>query len=178
MVVIIAILMTIASVLIVAWPLLKGRSTHEARASAAEIRLQELVARRDALLTAIRDLEFDHAVGKVPDEDFQLINTRLRAEAVGVLQEIDQLMTALAPQEAELERAIAQRRRRRKPPAPSRAADLDAEIEAQIAALRHSSAASGAKPQPAATCKRCGSALDPGDRFCSRCGAPVALEPG
>ncbi len=168
MTIIIAVLIAAVAVAIVAWPIIQGGRLRLANGEEADPVLAELMARREAILTAIKDLEFDHAVGKVEEEDFRVLDTRLRAEAVEVLKEIDQRLGGdMASLDAQLEAEIA-RRRRRVP-----AATLEEQVEAEIAALRRQ-----ARTQPIAsverTCTQCGAPLDEGDRFCSRCGTPVA----
>jgi len=51
-------------------------------------KLIDLEEKRDSLFAQIKEVEFDHAVGKVSAEDFQDINARYRAEAVEILQRI------------------------------------------------------------------------------------------
>src|SRR5688500_7891907 len=41
------------------------------------------------VLRAIRDLEFDRAMGKVSDKDFAEMNARLRARAARILRQLD-----------------------------------------------------------------------------------------
>lgn len=56
---------------------------------AKSARLADLLAQRDVVLSAIKDLEFDHEMGKISDEDYEQMNTQYRQEAVAVLQAID-----------------------------------------------------------------------------------------
>lgn len=51
--------------------------------------LSELLEKRDNLLTQIKEVEFDHEVGKISAEDFAEINASYRAEAISVLRRID-----------------------------------------------------------------------------------------
>ena len=59
----------------------------------------------------IKDLEFDYQVGKLSEEDYQLYDQRLRRQAVGLLQQIEQVAPMSADLDAEMEAEIAQRRR-------------------------------------------------------------------
>lgn len=54
-------------------------------------RLKELTERRDTLLAAIKEIEFDHQTGKVSDEDFAEINARYRSEVMTILRRMDHL---------------------------------------------------------------------------------------
>jgi hypothetical protein len=51
----------------------------------------DLEAARDAKYREIRDAELDHQTGKLSDEDYQAIDSTLRAEAVAILHELDAL---------------------------------------------------------------------------------------
>jgi hypothetical protein len=51
--------------------------------------LAELEAAREAKLREIRDAELDHRTGKLSDEDFELVSSALRKEAVTILRAID-----------------------------------------------------------------------------------------
>ncbi len=48
---------------------------------------------KNLLLRSIKELEFDHAMGKVADADFQEMSGRLRSRAVRLLQELDNTST-------------------------------------------------------------------------------------
>jgi len=49
-----------------------------------------LEAARDAKYREIRDAEVDLATGKLSQEDYDRINTELRADAVGLLRDLDE----------------------------------------------------------------------------------------
>jgi hypothetical protein len=51
--------------------------------------VMELEAERDAKYREIRDTELDHQTGKLSDEDFQAIDSTLRAEAIEILRRLD-----------------------------------------------------------------------------------------
>lgn len=82
----------------VIWPLFRPRP---ALISREDEELAELLTRKDATLQALKDLEFDHTVGKIEDADFERFNQMLRRRAVVVLQQIERA----APQ-TELEDAL------------------------------------------------------------------------
>lgn len=158
-----AVILLAIALIAVAWPLLQERRGASApswagNAAATTDPLIELYAQRDAIYQAIRELRFDHQVGKVSEPDYEAFNTQLRSQAVRVLKEIDALKQAEADQ------------------------DLDARLEAEIAALRQVNghgpvSASAPAPAGAATlnfCPRCGQRLRVGDRFCGKCGAALS----
>ncbi len=70
-------------------PLLSAR-----RASAiASDDVRALEAARDSKLQEIRDAEMDMRTGKLSDEDYQAIDSALRAEAVQILERLDDALT-------------------------------------------------------------------------------------
>ena len=100
----------------IAWPLVQERSGMPeyaigGEAAVVEDPLVELTARRDSVYQALRELRFDHQVGKVSEADYKVFDAQLKGQAVAVLKEIDGLKKAEADPE------------------------LDAQIEAEIAAL-------------------------------------------
>lgn len=63
----------------------------------AATRRLELTAARDAKYREIRDAELDHQTGKLSDEDHAAIDSTLRAEAVELLHQLDELDGADRP---------------------------------------------------------------------------------
>jgi hypothetical protein len=49
----------------------------------------ELEAAREAKYREIRDAELDHETGKLSDEDYAVVDSSLRAEAVEILRSLD-----------------------------------------------------------------------------------------
>jgi len=131
----------------------------------------ELTARRDAIYAALRDAEFDHELGKLTAEDYQAVRTRYMAEAAQVLRQLDRLTPeAQAAVDAEIERAVAALREQPAPPG-ARAPEMVRAVEAEVDELvRHSAAGQ----QSGAACPDCGRAIQPGDAFCTACGASLA----
>ncbi|MFQ5639381.1 MAG: hypothetical protein ACE5IR_15460 [bacterium] len=73
----------------------------------------DLIDRRDNLLSAIKEIEFDCQTGKISEEDFAEMNAKYRTEAVTVLKQIDALggnNHASGKLEAELQRLRSQRK--------------------------------------------------------------------
>ena len=131
--------------------------------------LDTLLARRESLYTQIRELDFDHATGKVTDADYAPLRATLVADAADTLRQIDGLVATLPePGFDDLEAAIAARRKKSR-------ATVDEDLEAAIAARRRLAPA-GSAPAPALVCHHCGKPLSPADAFCSRCGTPVATQ--
>ncbi len=91
---IIVILLLGAVALFVTAPLRSGAA--EIERAETEGRRADLEAARDAKYREIRDLEMDHRTGKLSDEDWRGLDRDLRAEAVDILHELDQLGDAPA----------------------------------------------------------------------------------
>ena len=70
--------------------------TAEREVERDEGRRADLEAARDAKYQEIRDLEMDHRTGKLSEEDWRVLDRDLRAEAVDILHQLDQLGDAPA----------------------------------------------------------------------------------
>lgn len=130
--------------------------------------LEEYEARYRAALAAIKDLMFDHEMGKVSTEDYEILLHKSKLEAAHLRQQIDRLnrsAPAAAPAlEAEIEALIAQTRASY----PNGDDPLRQEVEAEIEALKHMQA--GNSP----VCPTCGKPYHPADAFCAGCGQSLA----
>jgi hypothetical protein len=147
-------IMTGLGLLVVAFlarPLMDRRA---AGVTADEHLISALQAERDKILTMLREIEMDQAMGKIGADDFQVQRAVLVSRGSAVLRELDGLGVVPADGPAEPE-------------------DLDAAIEAAVAVRRTGSPTGGA-----GFCTRCGQPLQANDRFCARCGAPVLQEAG
>lgn len=54
-------------------------------------RLAYLLERKEAVYENLRDLNFEHQAGKLPDQDFQSLKASLEEEAAGILAEMARL---------------------------------------------------------------------------------------
>jgi hypothetical protein len=79
----------VAVVLLIAAPLRAGRESAEVAGSAA--RRADLEAAKEAKYREIRDAELDYRVGKLSEEDWRVLDRGLRAEAVAILRQLDEL---------------------------------------------------------------------------------------
>jgi hypothetical protein len=76
-------------VLLVSAPLRGGRV--EAESVREDARLADLEAAKEAKYREIREAELDHRTGHLSEADWRLVDRQLRAEAVAILREIDDL---------------------------------------------------------------------------------------
>jgi hypothetical protein len=138
-------------------PLLGGRS----RAA--------LEREKTLVLRAIKDLEFDFAMKKISQADFDDMAGRLRARAIGLIQQLDAGAGYRRSIEEELEQRLATatasetRRDARGSPGPAVPSDGDASTEA-----------SGVAAEPM-TCATCGQGNDADARFCKHCGSRLGV---
>lgn len=117
-------------------------------------RLRDALVREKALvLRSIKELEFDHAMRKVSDQDFAEVGSRLRARAMALIDDLDRLEQA--PDERAAATGLVQ------PVAPAPVVDGGV-----FAGLAESAAASQ-------NCAACGTANDADARFCKACGAKL-----
>ena len=144
MVVVAVILMLAIAVFVVAYPLLQ-RSTASSQSAdpLSDEGLDELLVQRDATYVALKELDLDREMGKLSPADYQALRDRYRAQAVAILQKLDS---------RQAEAHVVEDRA------------LEEEIGREIVARRR-------RRRAPARCPSCGSAVEPGDRFCHHCGA-------
>jgi len=134
-------------------------------AGAEEHEVSALMAERDRLINSLQELDFDHSLGKIPDEDYPDQRAELLQKGADILQKLDRLAPNPSPAgqaKERLEKAAAARRA----DGSSRAAPLsDDEIESMLAARRKTR-----KEKSAGFCPRCGKPVLVSDRFCPNCG--------
>src|SRR5205823_9110109 len=84
--------LAVACVLFVARPFLReplARDDALGEPGALDRRRLELEEERDRALAALKELEFDHRTGKVPDEDYRDLVGPLRARAADALRALE-----------------------------------------------------------------------------------------
>jgi hypothetical protein len=154
-------------------PFLNGKEKDELVPASKTVADQDhersaLLAERDRLLTALQELDFDNALGKIPEEDYPVQRAVLLKSGADVLRRLDELEPAAGQSEtsaeARMEAAIAARR------ADGVARDMD-DIETAIVNRRLNR-----EGKSAGFCPKCGSPLQSSDVFCSKCGLPVGKE--
>ncbi len=131
----------------VAWPWLRPTTRRRLRPT------QDLQQEYQALVAAIRDLDFDYRAGVVMEEDYQRLRHHLVLQAVSLLQHLDR--------------------------SPGWEERLEAQVEDMVRALRARRRRAAALPDggEARRCAECGARVQPEDRFCARCGAQQQTSP-
>jgi hypothetical protein len=168
-------------ILFVGRPLLDRKAYATPPTSAIEDHeLSSLLAERDQVLNALQELDFDYALGKIPEEDYPDQRAILINEGSVILRRLDEIQPSGTSDAAEerLEIAIASRRadaglittatgqsdgngHKTLPP--------DDELETLIANRKRTRT-----DKATGFCPQCGSPLQKADRFCSKCGYKIA----
>ncbi len=78
-------------VVFVTVPLRRSPSAGAQETSRVRSERTELEAARESKYREIRDAELDHRTGKLSDQDYEAIDSGLRAEAVEILRALDRI---------------------------------------------------------------------------------------
>ncbi len=153
------IIVALAVVAFVGYPLLKGRWDEEPEPVLSD-ESEELYRRKESIYSALKELEFDYKTGKLSEQDYRELDARYKAEALEILEAID-----------EAEKPQPKASRTKKP----RAA-------ASAPARRSSPAGAAASTAPAGSsgsvaCGSCGRVNPAGARFCASCGERFDARP-
>ena len=167
--------LTIPVALFIARPLL-DKETAEATPEEVlqEHEISALLAERDRILTALEELDFDNALGKIPEGDYEPTRQRLLVQGAEVLRRLDAVDPDSGDPDMEqrIEAAIAERKAATseisESPQPV-VVDADDEVELQLAARRRAR-----EGKSAGFCPQCGNPVQESDRFCPKCGKPLA----
>ncbi len=162
--------------LFVTRPFLGGNSTEQPVSLQAveekEHQRSTLLAEQDRLLNSLAELDFDHALGKIPEDEYPPQRANLIKEGVEVLRKLDSLQqdASAVEQAAEdrIEEAIAARRVLVATAVSAAGPLADDDLERMISARRN-------KRQEGAAgfCPRCGNPVVKSDKFCPRCGTTL-----
>ena len=178
-------------VFFVSQPFLDRRRGEIAKArNTKDHELSSLLAERDRALNALQELDFDHALGKIPEEDYPAQRQRLLEYGAEVLRKLDALQgpppgsTAEQPAanaEARIEAAVAARRADsgRSGITPRLATNSGKVVSAAVAApdddleVMLANRRRARQGEAAGFCPHCGAALQTTDKFCPKCGARI-----
>ena len=127
-------------------------------------KLKTLDNQKEALFSAITDIDFDYGLGKLSKEDYDELKNKYKLEAAGVLKEMDetQKQSETKSPDYELEQEISSYRK-------TDNMIEDKNIEEEISAFRSASN----KRKKENKCSKCGSEYSSEDMFCSKCGAKL-----
>jgi uncharacterized membrane-anchored protein YhcB (DUF1043 family) len=120
----------------------------------------DLKTRKDQILTSLAELDFDHQLGKVADEDYQAVRQHLMATAGEVLQQ------PAAPADDEIEQLIATYKQ-------SNSGHRQCSRCGRPLRAKDRFCSGCGESRLPDTCSRCGQTFAPSDLFCTSCGRPV-----
>jgi hypothetical protein len=139
-------------------------------------RTRAALEREKALvLRSIKELEFDFAMGKIAQSDFDELGARLRTRAMGLMRQLDTGGYSSAI-EQELKRRLGGASRQapiRDPRAVAIAADVPESLPEPTATADGDAAFDEDTPASGVTCT-CGTVNDEDARFCKSCGTRLA----
>src|ERR671923_1772516 len=92
MVIVLTLLLLIAVLAFVGYPLLRPavREADELAAPAEEQR-EQLLGERENVLSTLKDLELEHSIGNLSDGDYDALRAAQRHKAVAIFRELDHL---------------------------------------------------------------------------------------
>jgi hypothetical protein len=132
---------------------------------------------KNLVLRSIKELEFDHAMGKVSDVDFEEMTARLRARAVRLMRQLDSTETGYKEIiERELARRLVQSGAGDEIGA-TKVASYEAADEG-MASSKDDAVSFEETTSPAgraAECATCGTSNDADAKFCKQCGTKLLL---
>jgi hypothetical protein len=134
------------------WPLVAPETDHATAPLGGRARIA-LEREKALVLRSIKELEFDRAMGKVADADFQDMVARLRARAIGLMKQLDEQRPGYR---SLIEREIGQR------------------LRAHGTAPSTGRIAGNAKVAAVLACASCGTRNDGDAKFCKTCGRRLA----
>jgi len=111
--------------------------------------LEELKNKKDGAYATIRELEFDLSMGKLTEEDFQILKRQYTQEAVGYMKEMDKLESPKATFSKPVDSV------------------LEEEIEQGVTAIRTHKTTQ----KKYIYCTSCGAKAAVESRFCAACGS-------
>ena len=135
--------------------------------STEELELSQLLAERDRYINALKELDFDYDMGKIPEDEYPPQRANLLKKGADALRRLDEYEGAKGTSAEDRLEAVIAARRADATDAPSAAPTLDAddELESLIAARR-----SKHKTKSSGFCPNCGHAILATDKFCTNCG--------
>jgi hypothetical protein len=143
-------------------------TSHEDRTAVIGQRTRAALEREKILaLRALKDLEFDRAMGKLSEEDFREMSGRLRTRAARLMRQLD----AGAGYRDRVERDLAKRMGDRASAAEAQDSRAPTPVAAEAGAVRKAGPLDPASE--ARTCAACTTVNEADARFCKECGAKL-----
>ncbi len=157
----IAIILAGAVITFIGYPLFKPRFGEEVQPEPEETVLDEIVSQKESTLSAIAELDFDHAMGNLSEADYQDLRDKYKLKALALLKKEDELAK---PADEATEAAPEEPKRKTKGVCGSCGASVGAGD--RFCANCGNPLGKG--------CPNCGADHGPDDAFCASCGQPLA----
>ncbi len=129
--------------------------------------------RKREVLRALKDLEFEHAVGKIDDRDYSALSAKLRDEAKSLMRAMDVDVEPLRGRAEEIVREHLAKRNLRtdfpEPERPPRAVKAKDPVGSDTMKSRHEKP----KASQRVSCAECGASNEADSRFCKGCGSSL-----
>ena len=142
-------------VLYVVQPLIIAPSSEE---SLTNSEMSSLMAERERILEAIKELDFDNSMGKVPEELYPNQRENLVRRGAEVLRKLDEFKDDDDQTELDLPNI----------PEVSNPSSIDEKIEELVTSRKSMREHSSTQ-----FCQNCGKSVQQSDKFCTHCGTPV-----
>jgi ribosomal protein S27AE len=149
--------------LYISQPLMQRKATV---VSEEEHEYSALLAERDRILNTLQELDFDHTLGKIPEESYPEQRATLLQKGAAILRQLDAYQAGTDGTDdldSRLEAAIEARR------ADAGDQDIpgveDDDLETMISNRRRART-----DKSGGFCPKCGNAVQQSDRFCPKCG--------
>lgn len=178
---VVAAIIAVTAFALVAFPLFQRREEPELALQPLDIEVDDLHSRREAVYSAIKELDFEYQLGNLSQDDYQDLRNQYRQKAASVLKEMDEIseVTPQSPddrptREDEIEEVVRSLRAKggQKPARSKAKARFCPQCGAPAGQADHFCASCGSSLTRA--CGGCGAGLEPGDSFCPVCGARAA----
>ncbi|MBI4786992.1 MAG: zinc ribbon domain-containing protein [Chloroflexi bacterium] len=152
-------ILAVAAISIALYPLFEVQRRPARAPATIDSDLENLLSAREATYSAIKDLETDHAMGKLSDTDYATLRAKYEGKALTILQKLDAAQASVQ----HAQRAAASK---------GACAQCGTPVVAGAKFCRGCGAGVGA------ACGSCGAPVAADAKFCRRCGTPVAaLQP-
>jgi len=138
------------------------------RVTEQEHETSALLAECDRVINSLQELDFDHNLGKIPDEDYPTQRANLLQKGAQILRRLDEIVPGSIQEDKEksIEQAVAARRADASAAKPEL---TDDDLESMISSRRKSRT-----EKSAGFCPKCGKPVMVTDRFCPSCGKSLA----
>ncbi len=161
-------------ILFISLPFIKPKTS---RMIGGEQKMSSLLAEQERIINALLELDFDHNLGKIPEEDYPTQRRGLLTQGALVMHQLDTFRAESIPGEglivdaagnslrADSSKASIRKGRGGKRPLTT----PDDDLEVLLAARRRERG-----EKAGGFCSQCGNPIQQSDRFCPRCGESLS----